>query len=239
MLESIWVNVLSAGVCAALGLLGTWLAARLPNRALWKLSDPARLTVCVAESAAIDTGKYIRKTTGIGQVRALAVIVPSLTRAYGRIDTHHIQLAGEALGPRAEGNLICLGGAKNNARTRDVLAALAEAGFAVPTMDGSTICWPGGEGCVSYEAQAEQGTVLRDYGLVIRAPNPFGTDSTVIVLAGASTYGAVAAARYFVEQCKFRRGWFAAVVSSQVRDDHVCPPEIVRLERLARPAAKP
>ena len=64
-------------------------------------------------------------------------------------------------------------------------------------------------------------------------------DSTVIVLAGASTHGAVAAARYFVEQCKFRRGWFAAVVSSQVRDDHVCPPETVRIERLARPGAKP
>ncbi len=239
MLESIWVNVLSAGICAGLGFLGTRLAAKLPNRALWRLSDPASLTVCVAESAAVDTGKYIRKSTGIGQVRALAVIAPSLTRAYGRIDTRHIQLASEALGARAEGNLVCLGGVKNNARTRDIIEALAGQGFAVPTMDGSSICWPGGDGCVSYEAQAEQGIVLKDYGLVIRAPNPFGTGSTVIVLAGASTYGAVAAARYFVEQCKFRRGWFAAVVCSQVRDEYVYPPAIVRIERLAGPGAKP
>src|SRR5690606_481211 len=190
VLESIWVNVLSAGVCAALGLLGTWLAARLPNRALWKLSDPARLTVCVAESAAVDTGKYIRKATGIGQTRALAVIAPSLTRAYGRIDTRHIQLSEEPLGARAEGDLVCLGGTKNNVRTRDVIAALVEQGYEVPTMDGSSIRWPGSEARPAYEARTEGGVVSKDYGLIIRAPNPFGSSSTVIVLAGASTYGA-------------------------------------------------
>lgn len=230
MFESIWTNLVSAAIFAGLGFLVTKLSAKLPNRALWKFSSPSAITICVAESAAVDTGKYIRKTTGIGQVRALATITPSLAKAHGRIDTHYIQLANTPLGVKTEGDLVCLGGVKNNAKTRDILKALAAHGYDVPQMEGSSIHWTGGEGRIEYKAITENGIVTRDFGLIVRAPNPFGPKHTAIVLAGASTYGVVAAARYFVDKCKFQRGWFAAVVHSRIQDEHVCPPEVVQLK---------
>lgn len=232
MLEAIGINVLSAGILAGTGFVATRLSAMLPNRALWRLSDPGNLTICVAESTAVDTGKYLRRGTGVGQLRALAEISPSLTRAYGAIDTRYIQLAGDPLGVRAEGDLICLGGVKTNHRTADLLDAFARQGYDVPSMDGSIILWPADGKDARYEADTVDNAVVMDYGFVIRAPNPLGATSTAIVLAGASTYGVVAAARYFVDACKYRRGWFAALVRSPVRDGHACPPELVRFQAI-------
>jgi len=51
-------------------------------RNLWQIANPEKLVIVAASSAAIDTGEYIRLTTGIGQVQALALIVGSLNKTY-------------------------------------------------------------------------------------------------------------------------------------------------------------
>lgn len=66
-----------------------------------------------------------------------------------------------------------------------------------------------------------------DFGMILRCESPFHKDRTVIVLAGASTFGATAAAKYFVQHCKYRKGSFASIVRAEVRDGHVLSPEQV------------
>src|SRR5690606_10414805 len=79
-------SALSAAIGAAIAALAAaarWLVVkRLPARRLWRFSDARDLIMIVASSALVHTGKYERPTTGIGQVRAMLILVPMLTRAY-------------------------------------------------------------------------------------------------------------------------------------------------------------
>jgi len=220
-----------------LGTVTSRLALKFPNRNLWKLSDPKRLIICVSESSATGTGKYLRPATGIGQVRALAIISPSLTHAYGRMDTNNIHLSTEELAERREADLISLGGSKNNQITRDILVTLRKQGYDVPPPDQlnqSKIAWKDEDKQIILEALTEAGVITEDHGLIIRAPNPFCTSKTAVVLAGASTFGVVAAARFFVEKCKYKRGWFVAIVTAPVRGRHTLEPRLVWYRQLRK-----
>jgi alkanesulfonate monooxygenase SsuD/methylene tetrahydromethanopterin reductase-like flavin-dependent oxidoreductase (luciferase family) len=83
-----------------------------------------------------------------------------------------------------------------------------------------------------FEAETIDGEVVKDYGMLLRARSPYNRGRTVVVLAGASTFGTAAAARYFVEQCAFTRGDFAAVVTADVRNTHVLVPTLVTMMSL-------
>ena len=86
--------------------------------------------------------------------------------------------------------------------------------------------------CVSESGAAETGKYRRPAtGLIVRAGSPFRSGRSVVVLAGASTFGTTAAARFFVEHCRSVRGPFAAIVKARVRDRHALEPEKVVLAR--------
>ncbi|HEY7950048.1 MAG TPA: hypothetical protein VID51_04345 [Solirubrobacterales bacterium] len=209
----------------------------LPSRRLWGISDPSRVVISVAHSAASHTGKYIRPATGIGQVRALALLMPSLKRAYSDLEIRNIYLSSESLLDRLECDLICLGGSKNNRVTADLLDRL---GSSCPiSMDGSEISWREGSESETYEGTIENDQVIDDFGLIIRTRNPFNRSKdrrSVIILAGSHTYGTIAAARYFCEELgsplRRRPRSFVALVQAQVRDGYPASPKLIRFAKI-------
>lgn len=223
VLQDLGINLLAGVLLAAAAVVFSRLGFILSRRRLWRLSDPERVAVCVSESVVVQTGKYRRPATGIGQLRALAVIAPSLQRAYRKLDLSDVRLSTDPLFEHLEVDLISLGGSKNNQVTRDILSCLQKQDGLPITSDGSTI----GCGGQIFEAEIDDDGVVMDYGFVVRARNPFNSHRRVVVIAGASTYGTAAAARYFVERCLWRQGDFFAVVSAPVRQRHVTEPRLI------------
>lgn len=238
-------DVLTNILAGVVGVAGVRLKDRVldvrPARRAWRILDPQRLVICAASSTSTNTGEYFRPATGIGQVRALAILVSALQRAYGNVSIPNIFLATDQLHGQLESDLLLLGGPKNNRLSARFLDLINDRQPAVQI--GGKILWRKiTEGrCLDdgeeFSSTLDSGKVIRDYGLVVRAQSPFTTERrSVVLISGTHTYGVVAAARYFAESLPRRfahlRGSpdrnLAALVSAEVVDDY---PTGVRLER--------
>lgn len=172
---------------------------------LWQLHDPSRVVIVVSNSSPTETGEYVRPATGIGQVRALAYSVPSLSRAYRDLELRNIYLSTDQLQERREDDLIVLGGPKNNSIARDLLDELRDDQPA--RQEGSELIWRkrrGGEwvdeGADTYRGEVRDQMVRTDFGLILRVANPFASgDRTAVLLSGSHTHGTMAAAKFFAE----------------------------------------
>jgi len=245
-IHSVLINLLSNAVWVPVGMLIAWLAyfigVRLPHRRLWRLADPSKLTVCASNSTNTNTGVYSRPSTGIGQVRAMALAINSLNAAYHKqLDVMHILLSTDHIQDRMENDLLILGGPKTNRVAAELFKAIE---YEQPALQvKNTIYWRVkqrngqwiDDGVVEYEGHAVNRKVTQDYGLIIRMQSPFTSKArTVILFSGSHTYGTVAAAKYFTESKDIRRLLkrkqqnLVALVSAQVIDGY---PTKLRLER--------
>ncbi|WP_030712611.1 hypothetical protein [Streptomyces sp. NRRL F-2580] len=226
--EAVGSQIFSAAVAAVLTGLGglvRWLVVRrLPARRTWRYSGAAELSV-VLDTAHIDTGRYQRPVAGLGQVRALSLLVPSLTHAYRDLDLEKVWLSGHLPGREMEHDLLVLGGPKNNEVARRLLAAMAES---LPfQLGGGEITWDG----TAYQGEATDGEITRDCGYIVRATNPLNPNKRIVLIGGWSTYGTVAAARWLTEDGADRSlaADIAVLVEASVmRDGHVSPPRVLR-----------
>ncbi|KAA0935847.1 hypothetical protein [Streptomyces apricus] len=129
VVDAVGSQILSAGVAAVLtgiGGLVRWLVVRrLPARRIWRYAGAGELSV-VLDTSHIDTGRYQRPVAGLGQVRALSVLIPSLTHAYRDLDLEKVRLSAHLPGHEMEHDLLVLGGPKNNEVARRVLEAMAD-----------------------------------------------------------------------------------------------------------------
>jgi len=121
MKQDLLINLLASLLWFILGLF-VYHASRIfifiqPTKKLWNLQNNKNLIICVAASAQIDTGKYLRPTTGIGQVRAIGYIIESLSAAYD-VKIENILLSTDQVQKQIEKDLIVLGGPKNNEITK-------------------------------------------------------------------------------------------------------------------------
>ncbi|MGA4856632.1 hypothetical protein ACPCAB_08190 [Streptomyces koyangensis] len=208
---------------AAVGGLRWQLHKRLPAKRMWRFSDARSLTLAIATSGEIDTGLYPRPTTGLGQVRAVALLAPSLTRAYRELDLEQLRLSATVRGDEFENDLVVLGGPKNNHVAEHILAHIPGIPLRV---DQNLLFWEGEQ----YTGVVRDKKVLRDYGYVVRAPNPFASERRVVVIAGAHTYGTIAAARWMVESGGAREipADVAVLVEAMVLDGgHVTRPKVI------------
>jgi hypothetical protein len=228
LLEQSTSVVLGALLSAGIAYTRWVTTRRLPARRMWRYAPGGDITVVAASTAVIDTGKYSRPTTGVGQIRALALLAPCLVRAYRQVDLEQIRLASEAPGRELEHDLLVLGGAKNNRVTRQLLERIPGLPFSAA---GDVIAWEG----VDFEGTTDGRGVTHDYGYVVRARNPFAADRRVVLIAGSHTYGTVAAARWFVEHGSERDlpADVAVLVEADVHEDgHVTVPRDVRMKEL-------
>lgn len=222
------VALMGAGVVA--GAARERLKGVLPARRLWPFDDVRDVSIVLANSASTHTGEHIRPGTGVGQVRALGVITPSIMRAHRSLPSRAVQLEHENVWERIEhGDVVSIGGPKSNHVTRDILTqALAGTGVG---QDDARIVWDED----SYRGLISEGHVRHDYGLVLRCPNPFNRVRTAVVFSGSHTYGTTAAARWYVESRQSPRKLgrhFVALVACKVRSGHVLDAGLVRSRAL-------
>lgn len=225
-------QILSAVVAAVLtgigGLVRWCVVRRLPARRTWRYRGASELSV-VLDTAHIDTGRYQRPVAGLGQVRSLSLLIPSLTRAYRDLDLEKARLSAHVPGHEMEHDLLVLGGPKNNEVARRLLDAMAES---LPfRLGGGDITWGG----TAYRGEATEGEIARDCGYIVRAPNPLNPDKRVVLIGGWSTYGTVAAARWLAEEGDDRSlaaNIAVLVEASVLRDGHVSAPHLLRRAEL-------
>ena len=212
----------------------------VPSRLAWRLVEPRKVVLCSSNSTVTDTGEYLRPATGIGQVRALVLVVTSLNRAYGKIDFRNVFLSSDQMHEFLENDLILLGGAKNNELTARYLALMGTSQPAI--MKGSTIIWRKGleQEWVDHEAEefhglTKDGKVVSDFGLIMRTQSPFTNQPrTVVLIAGSHTFGTVAAAKFFTESLhielrgEIHKRNISLLVSAQVINGY---PTSIKVER--------
>lgn len=230
IVTSLFVNV----IWLLLGVLATiiirFLTRTRPARRLWQLKNPNDLIIVVATSVKTFTGEYYRRATGIGQLRALSLIVGSLRKAYKATIDRNIVMSDEDLGERAENDLILLGGTKNNNYTQRLLERQC-----IVKLKPEGIIWNVDGDVIEFLPKVENDHVVVDYGLIIKTTNPYShSSSKVIIIAGVHTQGVVAAARYFTEnyfnKLKFSSSKpnIVTVIKCDVLNDH---PVGIKLEK--------
>lgn len=222
--------LVGGGLTAAAGWARWLLVKRLPARRTWRFERAAdRLIMVVSSSAEVDTGQYTRPTTGVGQVRAMSLLVPRLVRAYRDVDLQQVSLSEGLPGRDLEADLLLLGGPKTNEVTGRALDALP----ALPLrVDGNVIAW----GEERFEGRVLGDRVVSDFGYVVRAPSPFAPGRRIVVVAGSHTFGTVAAARWLAERGGGRDvpADVAVLVEAPVSaDGHVGVPRELRRARVA------
>ncbi len=195
--SSVSSDVLSAAIgaaCAAsVGVARWFLVRRLPARRTWRFESARDLLIVVSSSAVVHTGVYQRPVTGIGQVRALAILSPLLRRAYRDADLQRVLLSDEVASHELDNNLLVIGGPKTNAVAKELLDRLAPR---LPfTVAGNVITWDK----TSYDGPAADDVVLHDFGYVVRAAHPLHPDRRVVIVAGSHTFGTAAAARWLAD----------------------------------------
>jgi hypothetical protein len=244
----IWFPI-SALVGALVVSVFYFFQVRLPKRRLWRLANPKNLVACASNAAIMDTGVYLRPATGIGEVRAIILVVESLGRAYtGKLDIKNMLLpSDDMLRQRYENDLLLIGGPKHNKITASFLS-LAEARQLLPFQQTpDAIIWKCNkiagkwvdDGAVTYTSKVENKNIIQDYGIVVRMQSPFTSNKrTVILLSGIHTYGTIAAAKFFTEDMQKGWLWFfrlrkrnvAALVRTHIIDDYTANVELIKQE---------
>jgi hypothetical protein len=201
-----------------------------PTKQLWGLLEPEKAIICTATTK-VDTGKYLRPSTGIGQLKAITHIVTSLNKAYKKFDFKNILSSEEEIKQGIENDVILLGGPKNNKITKLFFEKFDFYNLALQNEDGA-IYWQKTNNI--YQGTTEDGKVRKDYGIIIKMNNLFSTEKNtkILLFSGCHTYGTIAAARYFCEYSHKFLKWkkkknYILLLSCDVRDGY---PVNIKLE---------
>ncbi len=202
----------------------------LPAKRLWGYLISDKIIICTATTKA-DTGEYLRPSTGIGQVRALAFVITSLNKAYRKVNFKRILLSEEEIRHNIEDDLLLLGGPKNNQITKLFFEKFDFYNLLNQAEDGS-IYWQ--KTNKIFKGETKNNKVTKDYGLVIKMKNPFSSSANtkLILFSGCHTFGTIAAAKYFCEniqkQIRLKKDEnIAVLVSCDVIDGY---PVAIKLE---------
>ena len=196
-LSNLVANLIWLTLGVGVTYLGRYAFIVLPAKRLWGYLVSDKITICTATTKA-DTGEYLRPSTGIGQVRALAFVITSLNKAYKKVNFKRILLSDEEIKHHIEDDLLLLGGPKNNQITKLFFEKFDFYNLLNQAEDGS-IYWQ--KKNIVYKGETRNGKVTKDYGLVIKMKNPFAStaNTKLILFSGCHTYGTIAAAKYFCE----------------------------------------
>ena len=250
VLFDILTNLIASVIFFCIGIVVQRLLEARPAKRLWKLKRPANLTVIAAQTGkepvegpqdpsmiANPEIEYNRTSTGLGEFRAMSVIVSSLSAAHKNIKLENILVLGKRdyVGNWLENDMILLGGPKKNEMARLLLIRLkTELGQDIVelTEDGLLRWKVHGEekdfrAIPAAKRQNDVPVVEEDYGLIIAMANPFCQGSTrAFLFAGCHTYGTAAAASYFTTKHRWDQQkpkyskTYIAIISCQTKDDY-------------------
>lgn len=219
---------------AVFTLMGTYLVylvrKKIPSRLAWGLKDPKKAVFVLATSASIDTGHYIRHTTGFGQVRAMCWLIPSFEKAFGFFDNDNVFFSETVPENALKNDLVILGGTKNNKIARNIIKLLGNLPYTQEVRDGID-CILDNRKNVIFTGAAFDGKITEDYGLIVRCPNPRNPSRTCLIFLSIHTQGMDSAAAAFVEKLSFSQyalgQSYVCLVKSRVNGNAVDAPTIV------------
>lgn len=219
LLTAIPVSIMGSIVIATLSFVVTKIYWRIGSRRLWRISNYETVLIVTSLSVKTDTGTYSRPATGLGQVRALATIAPSLTRAGSDAAWQNLLVPSQCDGSDLEHDLILLGGPKNNSITEKYLEMLNHK--VLPAQFGSEIILPDGQ---RLEGRVFNDEVVEDYGLILSTPNPYSSNTRTVLFSGSHTFGTAAAAYWWTRNIRprvFHDFVYAEVVRCRVLNNHI------------------
>jgi hypothetical protein len=153
---------------------------------------------------------------GVGDAIALA----ELQRYLGQIGGSEPQVvyADRLEGDALKHTLISLGGPDANAVTREALKLInSKVRFGDPFNNEIAIRDTGVEPARLYvPSTPDRDGTATDYGVIIRAPNPFAPEKEIMIIAGSFGHGTVAGERYVTSPA------FLALPASKARDAFEC-----------------
>lgn len=205
----------------------------LPAKRLWRLKSPEKVIICVSADSQEEIDYPLRSGSGGGQIRALGLIQKSIERAYSPPDlVKNILLSTDQLGRHIERDLIVLGGPEFNQMTKKLLSEIQNSPI---RQSNHIITWHETNVEKVFESEYERERIIKDYGFILRASNPYSNGKSIVVLfSGCHAYGTLAATYYFTEQLLSRNKYrwinknnFAAIVSAPVIDGWVPKPKLL------------
>lgn len=234
VLDDLLVKAIYAILGLAFSIFYGFFLKVLPTKRLWRLNNYKNLVISAATTNRTNTGQYYRPNTGLGELRALALLVTSLNKAYKNIEVKNIHLSEDQIHDRIENDFIIMGGPKNNKLSKLFLDKIQN--LTIVNQVDDTIFWRAGNENIDFVPVVKEKNVIRDYGLIIRMKNPFSdSDKTICLFSGGHTYGVIAASKYFTENYfKRAKKWkkigpnLVAVVCCDVLDGY---PIHIRLEK--------
>ena len=217
-------SLLAAIIAFVAGLLFQWLSDRtfrtLPARALLDFHHPrtARIVLGVPWGIPPNTAT-LSPTTGMpvfgyGPLMAYREFNKLFLTAYPRIKEPQFSHSKSFPFEDLDHDLILLGFPIGNEITAQVMRDLK---IPISFKDHSIVDCATGE--TLFQATVETGAVVEDFGLLLRAPNPYNPKARVFIIAGCETFGVKAAAEFldphnFHLLCgvKWPRGKFLALL---------------------------
>lgn len=235
------IVILLQSIAIGLGLaIASALALKWRLRTIWRLRNPQFAFVLSGSIA--DVSEDVRSVILAGpDADAASKIVATLGLLYPAARLRHAYSSGFPTEMYKE-TIICVGGPLHNRSTKQLLS-----NFPTIRFDEFSLIAPDNN---IYETEYDDADVpIEDYGLIIRARNPYDEVHDVIILAGCDTYGVLAAAlaisadpgakrirRQLARNLGFARFYkavaFAAVVRCAVLENDVAKIELVHVWRL-------
>jgi hypothetical protein len=218
-LQDLIVNLIASAISFLLGVFLPNLWTRITKhkrfRALCKLwtgiEGEVLFVTCVHAGSAPDGEEAEPKYLGFGDASAMKSILELLTSSWlakGPISIREYY-EGRLLPEDRENNLVCIGGGVANQVTTEMLYAIGvprhffdKAGGLEPP-ESKVV--RNSDGTWSVRPVVVDGKVIEDIGIIVKSKHPFYPEKTVIILAGAYSYGTLAAARFAVSESLLRQ----------------------------------
>lgn len=207
ILVEAWTQVpaglLTAILCFFGGFVVQWIADRnlrtIPSRMLLGLKDPAtiRLVLGVPWGIIPNTSRLSvlegMPIFGYGPLHAYSHLAKIMATAYPKLKNIPFTISRAFPMKELDHDLILIGFPLGNEITKMVMNDLN-----LPLIFKNHQLVETATGDVKYEATVINKAVVEDYGCLIRTPNPYAPDRTILILAGCETYGVKAAAEFLI-----------------------------------------
>ncbi|MFI2473321.1 hypothetical protein [Nocardia xishanensis] len=225
--QDVGINLVATAIAYGAGISTTRIHSRWrtrSSRAFWKpFADGGFRIIAPAhrhDDLTIDRSEWL----GHNDLIALFTLQDAI-RTVG-IPTLLVRPASRLNDEDWRSNLVLIGGPSTNTVTKDALARMqVNVGFgsrAVPSADRPDVHDRQTDRTWSFAYAPESDAVRTDHGILIRATSPFNSRKTILILAGATSYGTAGAARLcqsseFLDHPAVRSGGpFEAVCSVDV-----------------------
>ena len=197
MLKALWGWLVPLACGAVFGWLFRVVGSRRPSRLLLDFKEPKSLNIVIGSAVTIiPHSSDVHSTAGVpffgfGPIFAFHHVTQLLTRAYPFIKRYEVTTSRTFDKNNLRNDLILLGWPGGNEITglvvKDLQLPIAWHGHDL--VDSTTRK-------VLFTAKIDKGHVTEDFGVIIRARNPYARKSVVMIFAGGESYGVYAAADY-------------------------------------------